>query len=176
MRVAGFALALVSLAALAAGAKAEETNSEYAFINAAQGCQLSGPTIITKAAPRATGFRNDGDDASFVICGFWIPDQEGVNFYTATVYLDTTDGAAHDVTCTGVNGIAGIYPQKYVAKTVHVEPGTAGTNWITYLPADFGGVNGVTDIPQSDAFSITCALPPRTAIVRIGGDYIRGTQ
>lgn len=176
MRVAGFALALTSLAALAAGAKAEETNPEYAFINAAQGCQLSSPTIDTKVASRATGFRNDGTAGSFVICGFWIPDQEGVNFYTATVYLETTDGTTHDVTCTGVNGIAGIYPQKYVAKTAHVEPGTTGTNWITFLPADFGGVNGVTDIPQSDAFSITCALPPHTAIVRVGGDYVRGTQ
>jgi hypothetical protein len=176
MKLAGFILALTSLAAAASAASAEEINPEYAFINAAQACQPSIPANGGKVVPRATGFRNDDSDGNFVICGFWVPDQEGVSFFNTTVYLDTTDGVAHDVTCTGVNGIAGIYPQEYVAKTAHVEPGTAGINWITYSPADFGGITGGTDIPQSDAFSITCALPPHTAIVRVGGDYLRGTQ
>jgi hypothetical protein len=175
VKLAGSILAL-SLTAAVSVANAEEINSEYAFINAAQACQLSVPTIDTRVSPRATGFRNDGSSNSFVMCGFWVPDSEGVNYYTATVYLATTDGVARDVTCTGANGIAGIYPQEYVAKTAHVQPGDAGINWITYTPGDFGGVTGSTDIPYSDAFSITCTLPPHMAIVRVGGDYLRGTQ
>lgn len=135
-------------------------NLDYVFSNAAQACQLSLPTIDTRVSPRATGFRNDGTATTYVICGLWKPVADS-NYLDATIYLATADGAAHDVTCTGVNGEAG-GSQQYVSKTVHVANGAA--NAAVFSPADFGGIG---DIPSGFNFSITCALPPHAAIERV---------
>jgi hypothetical protein len=163
MRVAGFALALVSLAALAAGAKAEETNSEYAFINAAQGCQLSGPTIITKAAPRATGFRNDGATNVFVICGTSLPTDDGL-LTSAALWLYSTSTEDVAVNCTFVSGSGSTY--LYKPKILDL-PAHGGLDKIYVWGGDYGGA----EVTYGFNVTVTCLLPPKVAILRTESTY-----
>ena len=72
-------------------------------------CQLSIPTTNTGVRPKATGFRNESTTTSnFVYCaipltGYSQPEQP----YAIGLVVYSIDGAAHNVTCTLVVGIAG---------------------------------------------------------------------
>lgn len=154
--VAGFALAQ-SAAAVTQGRTQIETGSNM--------CTLSVPTIDTKVRPRANGFKNEGTTNAFVICTFDAP--PGANFINGTEFsyvyliLNSLDGVARDVTCTGVNSIPSL-GQTFVSKTVSV----AGINTETMYqwgPEEFGG--SATIPYSSGAFSVTCSLPPNVSIV-----------
>jgi hypothetical protein len=155
-------------AALACGSGAfsiasAATRSQLATYNAAMACQLSLPTIDTKAAPRATGFRNDGAAGIFVICGLSLPSDDSF-VSTGTLYLHSFDNVPSTFNCTGVGGQPGdIY---YATKPVTV-PANAST-FLQFSPADF---NSAGALPGGYSVSITCALPPRVAITLLQAAY-----
>jgi hypothetical protein len=145
-----------------------------AGINFATGsvCQLSIPTIDTKFRPKATGARNESTTTSnFVIC----PMPSGVPaaadaFSFAMIAVYSIDGASHEVSCTAVTGRNGqgiAYATK--AFSVSAEDGDQGVV-IPWSAADFGGVEG-DPIAGSQGFSVTCLLPPQTAINAIQGSF-----
>ena len=140
-------------------------HSESMLGSGAAVCQLSIPTIDTVVAPRANGFRNPGTKGAFVICGIVSPTQALLEI--AFMGLLSLDGQAHVVSCTGVNGVPGVNTQVYLAKSFTV-PAT-GYYGLFYSPLDFGATGST--IPNSEAFTITCNLPPQTAISFVGGGY-----
>ena len=102
---------------------------------------------------------------AFVICGIVSPTQALLEI--AFMGLLSLDGQAHVVSCTGVNGVPGVNTQVYLAKSFTV-PAT-GYYGLFYSPLDFGATGST--IPNSEAFTITCNLPPQTAISFVGGGY-----
>ena len=127
-------------------------------------CQLSIPTTDTKFRPKATGGRNESTSASnFVICP--LPDPTGAGFFTISTSLYSIDGASHDVTCTAVSNWFG-NGQQYSSKTLTVATSKSWQN-IFWNASDFGGLAGNHVV----VLSITCLLPPQTAVNLIEGDY-----
>lgn len=139
--------------------------NESSFVNPGMACQLSIPTTNTGVRPRATGYRNEGTSAAFVICGFQLPTGDS-DLTRITIGFNSVDGAAHSFNCTAVNGIPGYSTLTYVTKTANV-PAT-GYTFLEYNPADFGGT---TTIPTSYVMSVTCNLPASTAIIFTESDY-----
>ncbi len=140
----------------------------YEYMNPAAACQLSIPTTDTKVRPRATGYRNESNtNSAFVICGYGKPTSS--SFITQiNLTLLSMDGATHSVDCTAVSAVNGSnVTQKYVTKTVIVS-GTNGIN-ATWNPVDFGSTSG--DIPFTPLPSVTCILPPQTAITQVIDAY-----
>ena len=165
------ALAAAWLIAMPADAA---TQQRVASTPGARLCTLSIPTTDTGVRPKATGFRNEGKTSAFVICTFDSPPgQNGIHAAEASsdpsiVYLffSSIDGHAHTFDCTGVNswsGATGVStaPMQYVVKTATVDPAFDPTSLFAWQPADFGGGSHIT---TSGSFSVTCKLPPGTAI------------
>lgn len=131
--------------------------------NPARACQLSAPSRDTKIRPKAMGYRNEGTTNEFVICGL-----DNLDFGTWDIYFGiaftSMDGAAHTVSCTGVTGVSGIsaMPLQYSTYTVSIP--ASGYVQKSWNAADFGGTSG-QEIPGSFDPSITCNLPPNTAII-----------
>ncbi len=138
-------------------------HSESMLGSGAAVCQLSIPTIDTVVAPRANGYRNPGTTGAFVICGVLAPTH--AEFKTVALALLSLDGQTHAVSCTGVNGIPGLSAQAYLTKTFDVSTGGYG---LAFSAGEFGGSS---TIPSSQTFTVTCNLPPQTAISYIGGSY-----
>lgn len=135
------------------------------------GCQQVLPGSNPKLTFKATGVRNESTTTgSFVVCPLPSTVTFGSNVFT-DVWLQvySLDGASHDVTCTAVTGFLFNFMQ-YSSKTFTV----AGANQATpeWSAADFGGSAGGL-IGDSNAFSVTCLLPPQTQILSINGwfDY-----
>jgi hypothetical protein len=163
-RIASLSASTLSIAILACAAPARAVDKEQAFFeNPGSACQLSIPTIDTVVAPRANGYRNPGTQGAFVICGFPYFNKD---FKGAGVVLMSLDGAQHTITCTAVNGVPLVAEQTYVSKAVVVPAG--GSEEILYTPEDFGTIG---TIDNTLSFSITCNLPPQTAITVIGSSY-----
>lgn len=151
------------------------TTNRYIVVPGAN-CQLSIPTTDTKFRPKAIGARNESTTVSnFVICPYVVSPSDGnaspvKSFY---VMLYSIDGIARDVTCTAVTGIKTLgVPPVYASKTVTVS-GTAQVQW---MGSDFGGTNG-DPITGSANLSVTCLLPPQTAVDTLVAnfDYEIGT-
>ena len=88
-------------------------------------------------------------------------------FTSAALYLRSLDGAAREVTCTGVNALPATGNQQFVPKT-HVVSATDAETQFAWSPADFAGTS---TIPYSGgAFSVTCILPPQTSVEFGGAD------
>lgn len=159
-------LASVAIAMLGtAPAAVAATTSQYSVMTGGN-CQLSIPTTDTKYRPKATGARNESTTTSnFVICPFSISPSGGnaspVVLFYATLY--SIDGVAHNnVSCTAVTGIQTLgLPPVYSSKTVNI-PATGAAN-VQWKGSDFGGTDG-TPITGSANLSVTCNLPPQTAI------------
>ena len=145
-------------------------SNHWIYVNAAQACQLSIPTIDSVVAPRATGFRNPGTTGAFVICGLTKDTEAGTGFIYVNVWLNSMDGATHAISCTGVAGAMGVdHALQYVTKNLDV--GSASDNVIAWTAADFGGTSG-TEMKGGDyTFSITCNLPPQVQIVSANASY-----
>ncbi|QDQ74579.1 hypothetical protein FNZ56_12150 [Pseudoluteimonas lycopersici] len=140
----------------------------YEYVNPAVACQLSIPTTDTKVRPKASGYRNESDsNGAFVICGYGKPTSSS-SITQINLTLLSMDGASHSVDCTAVSAVNGTNnTQKYVTKTAVV----SGTNGITvtWNPGDFGSTSG--DIPFTPSPSVTCILPPQTAITQVIDAY-----
>ena len=168
--IATFVFAVLAGVALAQPAAAV-TQTGYQVQTGANMCTLSVPTTDTKVRPRATGFNNEGTTNAFVICSFDAPPGAfGVlltEFTSAALYLRSLDGAAREVTCTGVNALPATGNQQFVPKT-HVVSATDAETQFAWSPADFAGTS---TIPYSGgAFSVTCILPPQTSVEFGGAD------
>ncbi|HET7127331.1 MAG TPA: hypothetical protein VFI26_09615 [Lysobacter sp.] len=139
------------------------TQSQVARLQAGPACQLSIPTTDTKTRPKATAFRNEGTTNAFVICEFGSPTGEMTK---AEMYVTSIDGVPRNVTCTGVNGF-NIAPSvseiAYSAKTVSTDAVEGVLADFLWDASDFGGTAG-SNLPNSGFFSVTCNLPPQTAI------------
>jgi hypothetical protein len=160
--------------AIADAARAGTVPNTVAAIDYSTGavCQLSIPTTDTRFRPKASGARNDSTTASnFVICPLPSSASSSTDVFTyATIAVYSIDGASHDVTCTAVTGRNGddiVYSGKTFTVTSDDEGQGAVIAWSA---ADFGGTEG-DPIPGSRAFSVTCLLPPQTAVNTIQGAF-----
>lgn len=162
----------IALGVTAAPVAKSGTINQYSVMTGGN-CQLSIPTTDTKFRPKATGARNESTTTSnFVICPFSISPSPSsaaaVIYFYATLY--SLDGNEHDnVSCTAVTGIQtlGMTPV-YSSKTVDVVA-TGGVQLI-WRGSDFGGVDG-NPIAASANLSVTCNLPPQTAIDALITNY-----
>jgi hypothetical protein len=145
---------------------------QYTYLSGAA-CQLSIPTTDTKFRPKATGARNESTAASnFVICA--LPTGTATsNDYFTEIWLPvySLDGTPRNVSCTAVTGAHTLpgngFEATYSAKSATVSD--TGNGFVfEWNAGDFGGTSG-QPIPKSLGFSVTCNLPPETAI-----NYILG--
>ena len=129
-------------------------------------CQLSIPTIDTGVRPKATGFRNESTTTgNFVICPLVSPMATSSDAFTfVNIALLSLDNQSHEVACTAV---ANAISPTYSSKTISVSPSGGSYQWSA---SDFGGAFGNL-IVGSQEMSITCLLPPQTAIKFLGGYY-----
>ena len=129
-------------------------------------CQLSIPTTDTGVRPKATGFRNESTTTgNFVICPLISPMVTNSDVFTfVNIVLLSLDNQSHDVACTAV---ANAISPTYSSKTITAAP--AGGSY-TWSASDFAGTVG-DPIAGSQEMSITCLLPPQTAIKFLGGYY-----
>jgi hypothetical protein len=129
-------------------------------------CQLSIPTTNTGVRPKATGFRNESTTTgNFVICPLASPTGTSSDVFTfVNIMLLSLDNQPHDVACTAV---ANAISATYSSKTIVASPSGGSNQWSA---SDFAGTFG-TPIVGSQEMSITCMLPPQTAIRFLGGYY-----
>ena len=129
-------------------------------------CQLSIPTTDTGVRPKATGFRNESTaTGNFVICPLVSPMGNSSDVFTfVNIVLLSLDGQPHDVACTAV---ANAVSATYSSRTIAVGPSGGAYTWNA---SDFAGTIG-DPIVGSQEMSITCMLPPQTAIRSLGGYY-----
>ena len=136
-------------------------------------CQLSIPTTNTQFRPKATGGRNESATVSnFVICPISSPlTYSNNNDFLGVIRVYSLDGATHSVSCTAVSG----YDQAallYSTKTFDVGSADPSIGHATvWSAADFGGTAG-DPIPGSAGFTMTCLLPPQTAIAHAIGAFV----
>lgn len=173
MRVFPLSMALSSFGAvwLLSSPVALAQTSDYATGSV---CQLSIPTTDTLFRPKATGARNESTAASnFVIC----PLQGSAASSDQSAYarvglkVSSLNGATASISCTAVTGypFGGIYDIRYSAKTVNLN-NSAQWDFFEWQAGDFGGTPG-DPIVGSAYFSVTCLLPPQTAINFIQADH-----
>jgi hypothetical protein len=135
----------------------------WGYGNPADACQLSIPTTDTQVRPKASGFRNESTGKSaFVICGYNTPSYDSTS-KQILIYFTSMDGVSRNISCTAVSGMAGAEDMFYSTKSISST--AAGTyTALLWTAADFGGT---TDIPYGEAPSVTCTLPPQTAITQV---------
>lgn len=129
-------------------------------------CQLSIPTLDTKFRPKASGARNESTTTSyFVICptqGF----SNSLNVLTQVVaafsFTPPAGVSGATINCTAVSGTIVGNDIRYSSKSTTI-PGDGAISW---TGEDFGNVMG-NPIPGSLVFSVTCNLPPGSAIVSV---------
>jgi hypothetical protein len=159
MRNLRIPIALASVSVAGAFATAPAAKGFNLDIVNGSSCQLSTPTTNTAVRPKASGFRNESSTTSnFAICTFQRSSSTGDFLYVGLVGY-SLDGASHDVACTAVAGSS---------PGLHYSTKTAAIRDTTEIPfvwsaADFGGTGGAA-IGGSMYFSVTCNLPPQTAI------------
>jgi len=117
-------------------------------------CQPAFGASETAIRKRPLSVQNEGTTNAFVSCAFTAPFAPTV----AQLWLNSADGLAHLVSCTGISGYNTNDPI-YVVKSTTVGPGD-GQEPISFLPADFGGTADF----GSEYFSTSCSLPPGAGI------------
>ena len=137
-------------------------------------CQLSIPTTDTKFRPKATGARNESmTSGSFVICPLETSAATGTqSIYTeVTIKISSMDGVTKSISCTAASGYpdGGAYDIRYSAKGVNLND-SARWDFIHWFALDFGGNPG-DPIVGSAYFSVTCLLPPQSAINFVQADH-----
>ena len=135
----------------------------WGYGNPADACQLSIPTTDTQVRPKASGYRNESTSKSaFVICGYSTPTYDSTS-KQILIYFTSMDAVSRNISCTAVSGMAGAEPMVYSTKSISST--AAGTyTALLWTASDFGGT---TDIPYGEAPSVTCTLPPQTAITQV---------
>ena len=133
-------------------------------------CQLSIPTTDTKFRPKATGARNESTTtSSFVICT--LPHAKTAGAYKQIeIIFYSLDGVSRILSCTAVPGVLDSPddPIRYSTKTGNAFDTNAFHEYFMWSAADFGGTYG-DPIPGGFNNSVTCNLPPQTAINIIEG-------
>ena len=114
--------------------------------------------------PKASGYRNEGTTNQFVICGLDNLDFQTQSVLNVGIGLASMDGVAHDVSCTAVTGVSGVYTLQYSTVTISVP--ASGFTQKKWDATSFGGTAG-TKIAGSLDPSITCTLPPNVAITYV---------
>ena len=140
------------------------------YLNPAAACQLSVPNSNTQARPRASGYRNESATNSVsVICGFSASNDGSKSTVSYLIVNFTSiDGVSRNINCTAVSGLAGQYSQGYSTKSVSSrDSGNYAT--LGWEPDDFGWG---ASIPGGFAPSVTCTLPPQTAITLLTAGYM----
>jgi hypothetical protein len=135
----------------------------WGYGNPGDACQLSIPTTDTQVRPKASGYRNESTSKSaFVICGYNTPSYDSTS-KQILIYFTSMDGVSRNISCTAVSGMAGAEPMVYSTKSIS---STAAETYTALLwtASDFGGT---TDIPYGESPSVTCTLPPQTAITQL---------
>jgi len=155
-------VALVACGGLMGFQAQAATQSRQIALIAPNFCQLTLPTTSSPIRNRATGVRNEGTTSTYVTCVF--PSGEGRTAGGSSnneiwLYVASLDGVSHDVSCTGVAS-DGFFNLTYVSKTITALATKSG-GYEIWEPGDFGGT---TTIPDYGQFSVTCLLPPQTAI------------
>lgn len=132
------------------------TDEKTFYLDPAMACQLSIPSTDTAVRPRATGYRNEGTTAAFMICGlpYYYSGAVPTSF---AIVVRSFDGAAHSFDCTGVTRSSGGTSPAYSTKNLSVAAN--GSDSATWTGADF-------TLGNFDA-SITCPLPAGVAIVSV---------
>jgi len=154
----GFAMSATSHAAL---------RQNWNYGNPASACQLSIPTTDTQVRPKASGYRNESTSKSaFVICGYNTPTYDS-NSKQVLIYFTSMDGVDRNISCTAVSGMAGAEQLTYSTKSISSIAADTYTA-LLWTPSDFGGT---TDIPYGEAMSVTCTLPPQTAITQVINNF-----
>ncbi len=158
----------LALAALSTPTASADAVSTFALATGS-GCQLSIPTTNTGVRPKATGIRNESQTASnFVICPIVVTNGTTNGITGLTIGLYSLDGNTSYVSCTAVTGVFGnqMAPQIYSTKIQPISS-TIGYQMVSWFGDNFGGNPG-------DPFyvmSVTCLLPPQTAIDFIQTNY-----
>jgi len=133
-------------------------------------CQLSIPTTNTGVRPKASGFRNESaTTGNFVICTMPRTKLTGLYKQIEIVFY-SLDGVSRILSCTAVPGVLDDpdHPLQYSTKTANAFDTNGYHEYFLWSAADFGGTYGDT-ISGSLNVSITCNLPPQTAINIITG-------
>ena len=168
MRDPSLSVLLAGLLATGLGASSGTIAATITSLQHAPGsvCQLSIPTTNTGVRPKATGFRNESTATSnFVICPLVSPTGTSSDVFTfVNISLLSLDNQSHDVACTAV---ANAISATYSSMTIAVAPTGGSYAWSA---SDFAGTLG-DPIVGSQEMSITCMLPPGTAIKSLGGYY-----
>jgi hypothetical protein len=140
---------------------------EWNYLNPAASCQPSNAEDRPDLRPRATGLRNEGrTNGAFVICGYSEPGADGPS--TAfEIWFAPMDGVSREIRCTAVTGLAGTSGPVYSSKSVSsTSKGTFA--FLRWVGSDFYDTRGIMD---SFSASVTCLLPPQTAITLVTNRY-----
>ena len=157
---------LMASGAAASSATLAATHPIITYGNPSAVCQLSIPTTDTAVRPKATGFRNESTTKSaFVICGNVMPANDSYATLIDIFFL-SMDGVGRTISCTAVNGFSGFTDLIYSTKTVSSTDPQRSPPYLSWTPSDFSGTG---EIPDGFAPSITCTLPPQTAITMTDG-------
>ena len=157
--------ATIAAAVLASAALPANAATDTRFQTAQGGvvCKPSDLTSNSFLKAKATGFRNEGTAAAFVICGFESSNSRADvgTIQGITMGLYSLNGVSASVSCTAVNGFADSSPI-YATKAVATNTNGSGV-LLTFDASDFGGTAGDV-LPASDFWSVTCTLPGKTSI------------
>ena len=157
---------LLALTFAAAQAHAADPN-QYASVPGGV-CKVSSTSASgsNQFDARAIGARNFGTTGGvFVICPFVLTPTpiEGGVVTELNLSAFTLDGATRPMTCTAVIGSLTRYiDATYSAKTVAVDGSMSTT--LTWTASDFNGASPTGGIVGSAWATVTCLVPPQTAI------------
>jgi hypothetical protein len=156
---------LTAICGLAAPAASSAAGNQYATISGAS-CKPTSSASNSSFVTKSVGARNESTTSGvFVVCPFMlspVPSNGGV-ITDMNITLYSIDGVSRTMSCTAVIGSLNRYvPATYSPKTVSVPTQPAGIV-MTWNAADFGGTAGA-GIPGSAWTTVTCLLPPQTAI------------
>ncbi len=145
----------------ASTAQAAPADRQFAS-NPAGICQGALPAFEAAIRKRPLAVQNEGTQTAFVTCAFTSQGDfsaSAENPVAVVMWFNTTSGAATSISCTGVSGYQQ-GPNQFVVKTA-TAPATGAQAPILWEASDFADA---PDIFPSGLFSVSCALPPGTAI------------
>lgn len=167
-------LAVAAFAVLLAPSANADYKTGYSIIGGSE-CQPTAEAAGTEFRARAIGARNESETESrFVVCPVQASPSNSEDPITEIVLmLYSIDGVSHQVSCTATSGWKGSGLVAYSTKTAAVS--STATNDIGqdmgWSAFDFGGTSGF-GIRGSLQFSVTCLLPPKTAISLIQESFL----
>lgn len=172
MQPAVLAAAILTAGLTMAPAAQAVTQTRAVLQQGGPACQLSVPTTATTVRPRATGIRNEGTTSAFVICQM---ESSTGALNGAVMYVTSIDGTPRNVTCTAVNGYnlaPSVMKIAFSPKTLATDSSSGLAAVFQWSAPDFGGAAAGDNFPNDGWFSVTCLLPPQTAINLLATQYV----